>query len=255
MGTLGFDPSPLATAPTLEARHLSKEYRGKPAVRDLSFSVAPGEIMGLLGPNGAGKTTTFSMLVGSLAPDSGGIFLAGEDITSLPMHLRARQGMGYLPQESSVFRRMSVLENLLCILEARKTWKGSVNGDPQAEDILKRLGLAALKHRRAESLSGGERRRLELARALVIQPKFLLLDEPFVGIDPITVSEIQRILRELATAGLGLVLTDHHVRETLEVTDRAIILYDGAALLTGTARELLESEEARRLYLGEKFKM
>lgn len=236
----------------LESRNLRKKYK-RMVVDGVSISVKQGEIVGLLGPNGAGKTTTFYMTVGLVKPLDGNILIDGEDITDWPMYKRARKGVGYLPQEPSIFRRLTVEENLWAIAEmlplSRKEKKEKV------ELLLQDLGLVHLRKQLTVTLSGGEKRRCEIARALITNPKFLLLDEPFVGIDPITVSDIQGIIARLKEKGLGILITDHNVRETLEIIDRAYIIYEGRILLEGNARELLESPEARRVYLGERFKL
>jgi lipopolysaccharide export system ATP-binding protein len=237
----------------LSATGLSKSYGRKKVVNGVHLRVNPGEIVGLLGPNGAGKTTTFYMIVGLIRPDTGWVEMNGHRITDLPMYRRARMGIGYLSQEPSIFRHLTVEENVKAILEMlpyedhHKTQK--------LETVLMELGLTGLRNQRADTLSGGEKRRCEVARTLVTDPQFLLLDEPFVGIDPIAVADIQNIIANLRKKGLGILITDHNVRETLEITDRAAILYEGKILMEGNARELLNSSEARRVYLGEKFKM
>lgn len=236
---------------TLEARDLVKKYRKRKVVNGVSLKVRRGEIVGLLGPNGAGKTTTFYQIVGFIRPDGGSVFLGGSEITGLPMYKRARLGLGYLPQESSVFRKMTVADNLMCILETMKLSKAQRKEKQQR--LLRELGIEKLAHQKAYTLSGGERRRVEIARALVTDPGFLLLDEPFAGIDPIAVAEIQGIIRKLAERGLGVLITDHSVRETLAITDRAYIMYDGRVLISGSAEELASDPEARKIYLGERF--
>jgi lipopolysaccharide export system ATP-binding protein len=237
----------------LVAEALSRHFGKHRVVDGVSLSVGPGEVVGLLGPNGAGKTTTFYMIVGFLRADRGRILLGDRDITRYPMYRRARLGIGYLPQEPSVFRKLTVRQNILAILEvldlpARDRAK-------RLEELLAELELTPLADRKAYHLSGGERRRLEITRALAVEPKFLLLDEPFVGIDPIAVGEIQEIIQRLRRRGLGLLITDHSVRETLRTTDRAYILYEGKILLSGTARELAVDATARRIYLGEGFEL
>jgi len=222
-------------------------------VDGVSLSVGPGEVVGLLGPNGAGKTTTFYMIVGFLRADQGRILLGDRDITRIPMYRRARLGIGYLPQEPSVFRKLSVKQNILAILEVLPL--KAAERKQRLEELLAELDLTHLADRTAYHLSGGERRRLEITRALAAEPKFLLLDEPFVGIDPIAVGEIQEIIQRLRRRGLGLLITDHSVRETLRSTDRAYILYEGKILLSGTARELAVDATARRIYLGEGFEL
>ena len=237
----------------LESLNLKKSYKKRFVVDGVNIDVNQGEIVGLLGPNGAGKTTTFYMMVGLIKPLSGQILLDGNDITKEPMYQRARKGLGYLPQEPSIFRRLTVEENLKAIMELHGYTKSQ--RETNTAQLLEELGLEQLRKQQAMTLSGGEKRRCEIARALVTNPKFLLLDEPFVGIDPITVSDIQSIIARLKAKGLGILITDHNVRETLEIIDRAYIIYEGKILLEGNARELLENPEARRVYLGEKFKL
>jgi lipopolysaccharide export system ATP-binding protein len=237
----------------LVAENLERSYRGRRVVAGISLDVAEGEVVGLLGPNGAGKTTTFGILAGSVRPDAGRVLLEGEDVTGLPMHLRARCGLGYLPQESSVFRYLSVEENLTAVLEFRDLTDGERR--ERVEVLLREMGLEALRGAPAHVLSGGERRRLEIGRALASEPRVLLLDEPFAGIDPVKVGEIQSIVRRLAAQGIGIIVTDHNVRETLEVTDRAYIIHEGRILVAGDAPTLLADPEVRRHYLGEKFRM
>ncbi len=232
---------------------LVKTYSHRKIVDDVEIEINPGEIVGLLGPNGAGKTTTFYMIVGLLRPDKGRIFLEGRDITELPMYKRARQGIGYLSQEPSIFRRLSVRKNIEAILEITKLTQSEKK--EKLKSLLRELGVEHLAENKACLLSGGEKRRVEISRALVTTPQYILLDEPFVGIDPITTVEIQQIVARLKNNGLGVLITDHNVRETLEIIDRAYIMYEGRILLSGTAKELLESEKARKVYLGEKFKM
>jgi lipopolysaccharide export system ATP-binding protein len=222
-------------------------------VNGVTLQVGTGEVVGLLGPNGAGKTTTFYMIVGFLRPDSGTIRLGSRDITRIPMYRRARMGIGYLCQESSVFRKLTVRENILAILDGMDLGKGERQA--RLDELLSELDITHLADRKAFNLSGGERRRVEITRALVTDPQFLLLDEPFVGIDPIAVGEIQAIIKRLRARGLGILITDHSVRETLRTTDRAYILYEGKLLLSGTSRELAEDPEARRIYLGEEFEL
>jgi lipopolysaccharide export system ATP-binding protein len=237
----------------LAAENLERSFGRTKVVAGVSLSVGPGEVVGLLGPNGAGKTTTFYMIVGFLKADRGRILLGEREITRIPMYQRARLGIGYLPQEPSVFRKLTVRENLLAVLEmmplSRKERK------QRLEQLLAELDIAHLADRKGYHLSGGERRRLEITRALVTEPRFLLLDEPFVGIDPIAVAEIQGIIKRLRDRGLGLLITDHSVRETLRTTDRAYILYDGKILLAGTADELAQDPMARRIYLGQEFQL
>ena len=238
---------------SLLVRGLVKRYSNRRVVNDVEIEINEGEIVGLLGPNGAGKTTTFYMIVGLVRPDKGRIFLEGQDITELPMYRRARKGIGYLSQEPSIFRRLTVRENIWAILETTKLNQSEKR--EKLKNLLHKLGVEHLAENKACLLSGGEKRRVEISRALVTTPKYILLDEPFVGIDPITTVEIQQIVSQLKNEGLGVLVTDHNVRETLEIIDRAYIMYDGKILLSGTARELLESEEARKVYLGEKFRM
>lgn len=237
----------------LESSELRKKYKKRMVVDGVSIRVNQGEIVGLLGPNGAGKTTTFYMTVGLVKPFSGQVLVDGQEITDWPMFKRAKLGIGYLSQEPSIFRGLTVEENLWAIAEllplAKKEKKNKV------EMLLEELGLTKLSKQLSVTLSGGEKRRCEIARALVTDPKFLLLDEPFVGIDPITVADIQGIIGNLKKKGLGILITDHNVRETLEIIDRAYIIYEGKILLEGNSSELLESQEARRVYLGEKFKL
>ena len=222
-------------------------------VDGISIRVNQGEIVGLLGPNGAGKTTTFYMTVGLIKPLSGKVLMEQADITELPMYVRARKGIGYLSQEPSIFRRLSVEDNLWAIAELLPL--SDQEREERVERLLKELGLTQLRKQLTVTLSGGEKRRCEIARALMTNPKFLLLDEPFVGIDPITVSDIQGIIHRLSKKGLGILITDHNVRETLEIIDRAYIIFEGKILIEGSAKELLESPDARRVYLGEKFRM
>lgn len=237
----------------LVAEDLSRRFGKHRVVNGVSLSVEPGEVVGLLGPNGAGKTTTFYMIVGFLRADQGRILLGDRDITRLPMYRRARLGIGYLPQEPSVFRKLSVKQNILAVLEVLPLSGRERN--ERLEQLLAELDLTQLADRKAYHLSGGERRRLEITRALAAEPRFLLLDEPFVGIDPIAVGEIQEIIQRLRRRGLGILITDHSVRETLRSTDRAYILYEGKILLSGTARELAVDATARRIYLGEGFEL
>jgi lipopolysaccharide export system ATP-binding protein len=237
----------------LKVEGLCKTYRGRRVVDGVRLQVGRGEIVGLLGPNGAGKTTTFYMVVGLIPPEAGRIEFDHREITHLPMHLRARLGIGYLAQESSVFRRLTVRENILAILETMPLTRRERLR--RTEELLNELGLNALADSTADMLSGGERRRLEITRALVIQPTLLLLDEPFSGIDPIAVAECQEILRNLKRRGLGILLTDHNVRETLAVTDRSYLMADGQVLIEGEAQQLIQDARAREIYLGPKFAM
>lgn len=238
---------------SLLIRNLTKSYNQRKVVNDISLDIHQSEIVGLLGPNGAGKTTTFHMITGFIKPDTGKIFIAGDEITNLAVYIRARLGIGYLAQEPSIFRKLSVRDNIVSILEFLKTpiEKRAVIAD----SILKKLDVTHLAHHKGVSLSGGERRRVELARALVSNPKFLLLDEPFTGIDPIIRAQIQDIIIQLKNEGLGIFITDHNVRETLEITDRTYIMYDGQVLISGTPTELINNPLAREHYLGERFRI
>jgi lipopolysaccharide export system ATP-binding protein len=243
-----------AASSLLAARGLVKRYRRRTVVSDVSINVGAGEIVGLLGPNGAGKTTSFYMMVGLVKPDGGSIELDGADITRLPMHARARLGLGYLPQEASVFRKLSVADNILAILETREDLDR--DGRKQAlERLLAELHIGHVRDGLGLSLSGGERRRTEIARALAADPRFILLDEPFAGVDPIAVLDIQQIVRHLSSRGIGVLITDHNVRETLGICDRAYILNEGLVIADGAPEHVLENETVRRVYLGEKFKM
>lgn len=235
----------------LEAIGLEKSYRGKKVVDDVSISVKKGEIVGLLGPNGAGKTTTFSLILGLIPQDSGRIFLNGEEITHLSMYLRARKGLCLLPQEPSAFRRLSVADNLLAVKEVSRDYSSGGNGD--LDEVLREFGLENLAEAKAYTLSGGERRRLEIARALIMKPVFILLDEPFTGIDPLAIQNLQEIILSLKKKNIGLLVTDHSVRETLKITDRAYIINKGKLLMEGTPEELVSSELVRLNYLGEQF--
>ena len=237
----------------LTAVDLSKTFRGRKVVDNVSLNVAPGEVVGLLGPNGAGKTTTFHILVGLTRADSGRVMLNGHDLSDFPMYLRARHGLSYLPQEPSVFRKLSVEENILAVLETLPI-DGPARRE-RLEELLELMGLAYLRRQMADTLSGGERRRLEIARALVLSPAFILLDEPFSGIDPITVLDIQKIVRDLKDSGIGVLVTDHNVRETLRVTDRAYIIHNGRIFRSGTPAELGNDPEVRRIYLGDHFQL
>jgi lipopolysaccharide export system ATP-binding protein len=237
----------------LETRNLKKVYRGRAVVDDVSIHVSPGEIVGLRGPNGAGKTTTFYMVVGLTQPDEGTVFLGDQDITQLPMYLRAKRGISYLPQEPSVFRKMSVEENLRSIFETLELPQ-AVQED-RITQLIERFGLTKVRKSPAYALSGGERRRVEIARALVLDPSYILLDEPFAGIDPIAVIDIQRIVEHLKTMGIGVLITDHNVRETLKITDRAYIINNGEILRFGPPAELSADPQVRKIYLGEEFSL
>ena len=238
----------------LKVEGLNKFFRKKHAVKDVGFSMYQGEIVGLLGPNGAGKTTTFYMIVGFYKPNSGNIYLDGNRITTLPMYKRAHAGISYLPQEASVFRKLTVEQNIYAILETRKDLSKEQKME-RLEFLLEEFGIKANRKQQAYTLSGGERRRTEIARALAIEPKFLLLDEPFAGIDPIAVHDIKSIVRILADQGIGILITDHNVRDTLEITDRAYIIGSGEIVEQGSRDEILNSEVARKIYLGEEFRM
>ncbi|HTN44118.1 MAG TPA: LPS export ABC transporter ATP-binding protein [Nitrospiria bacterium] len=236
----------------LSAKHLEKSFRKRKVVKDISVEVKTGEVVGLLGPNGAGKTTVFYMIVGLIAADHGEIFLDDRNITHLPMYRRARQGIGYLPQEPSVFRKLTVEENLLAILE---TLDLSPSGrQERLHSLLKELNISHLSNSKAYALSGGERRRVEITRSLVTSPHFLLLDEPFAGIDPIAIIDIQKIIGQLKAKGIGILITDHNVQETLEITDRSYIISEGEILESGTSQDIANSSKAKAIYLGEKFR-
>ncbi|WP_018248147.1 LPS export ABC transporter ATP-binding protein [Orenia marismortui] len=236
----------------IKAENLVKTYNKKDVVKGVSFSVDKGEIVGILGPNGAGKTTTFYMVVGLVSPNGGNIKLEQDDITRLPMHQRARKGIGYLAQEASVFRKLTVEENIMAILEMidRKEDNKQI-----LESLLEEFDIEHIRKQKGYMLSGGERRRVEIARSLATDPDYILLDEPFAGVDPIAVSDIQNIVSHLKNRGLGVLITDHSVRETLEITDRAYIMHQGKILLSGTSEEIANSETAKKFYLGEKFQM
>ena len=237
----------------LAARALTKSYGRRLVVQQVDLEIRTGEVVGLLGPNGAGKTTTFYMMVGLTRPDSGQVLLGDADITALPMYLRARAGIGYLPQEASVFRKLTAEENVRAILETLGLAAGEQRS--QARRLLEELGILAMAKQPAYTLSGGERRRLEICRALATSPSFILLDEPFAGIDPLAVHEIQGIIGHLTERGIGILITDHNVRETLKITDRAYILREGEVFRSGTPSELASDEEVRRVYLGESFQL
>jgi len=237
----------------LQAVELSKTYRGRKVVDNVELEIGQGEVVGLLGPNGAGKTTTFYMVVGLARPDSGKVLLNGDEITDLPMYLRARSGISYLPQEPSVFRQLTCEENLLAVLETLPLTPEQQRD--RLEELLVQMGLETVRTSKAYMLSGGERRRLEIARSLTLQPSFVLLDEPFSGIDPLTVKDLQEIIRDLAKSGIGVLITDHNVRETLTVTDRAYILRGGKIFRKGRPEELSNDPEVRRVYLGDHFRL
>jgi lipopolysaccharide export system ATP-binding protein len=238
---------------TLRTENLTKSYGGRTVVRGVNVEVASGEVVGLLGPNGAGKTTTFYMTVGLTGPDSGRVILDGQDVTDDPMYVRARKGIGYLPQEPSIFRGLTVEQNLLAILETMGL--DAVERRLRLRALLAELNLTPLAQAPAHTLSGGERRRAEITRALVVSPKFMLLDEPFAGIDPIAVTDIQKIIFHLKDRGIGVLITDHNVRETLRITDRAYIVHDGVIFKSGTPASLAADEEVRRIYLGAEFRL
>ena len=242
-----------ARSSRLCTRNLVKIYRGRRVVRDVSIDIHPGEIVGLLGPNGAGKTTTFYMVVGLSRPDAGSVILGDEEITDLPMYLRAQRGIGYLPQEASIFRKLTVEENLLAIYEMLNI--PANERERRTRSLLEEFGLTHIARNRGYSLSGGERRRVEIARSLVIEPAYILLDEPFAGIDPIAVLDIQRIVSQLKQKGIGILITDHNVRETLKITDRAYIIKEGEIFRQGIPEALSSDQEVRRIYLGEEFNL
>ena len=240
-------------AAVLRTEELVKRFGRKEVVRHVTIELKKGEVVGLLGPNGAGKTTTFFIITGMIRPTSGEIYLDGERLTKLPMYRRARKGIGYLSQEASIFRRLTVEENLRIILETLPLSREE--GEAKLEVLLQELSIEHLRKRKGYTLSGGERRRTEISRALVTDPSFMLLDEPFAGIDPIAVEDIQRIVQDLKARGIGVLITDHNVHETLSITDRAYLLYEGEILISGSAESLAEDPEARALYLGEKFRL
>ena len=237
----------------LKANNLIKTYSGKSVVKDVSLNLKQGEIVGLLGPNGAGKTTSFYMIVGLIKPNSGSIFLDDKEITRFPMYKRAQNGIGYLAQESSVFRKMSVEDNIHSVLEMTNLSKEEQQN--KVESLLDEFGLKAIRKSRGDLLSGGERRRTEIARALATNPSFILLDEPFAGVDPLAVEDIQKIVRDLTKRNIGILITDHNVRETLDVIDRAYIIHDGMMLMEGAPTDIVGNEDVRRVYLGERFSL
>jgi lipopolysaccharide export system ATP-binding protein len=251
----GFEPGPrLVHSNTgLEASHLGKRYRGRPVLRDVSLTVQRGEAVGLLGPNGAGKTTSFYIITGLIRPDYGQVLLDGDDITAQPIYRRARLGIGYLPQEASIFRGLTVEGNIRAVLEV-------VEGDPSVrelmlDELLAEFSISHLRHTPSIALSGGERRRVEIARALASQPHFVLLDEPLAGIDPIAVAEIRDLIAHLKDRGIGVLITDHNVRDTLGIVDRAYILHDGSVLMEGAPQDIVDNVDVRRVYLGERFRL
>ncbi|MEG9490426.1 LPS export ABC transporter ATP-binding protein [Mannheimia indoligenes] len=238
----------------LYAEHLAKSYKQRQVVKDVSLNVKSGEIVGLLGPNGAGKTTTFYMVVGLVRHDHGTIRIDNEDISTLPMHDRAKQGIGYLPQEASIFRRLSVYDNLMSVLQVRKDINDKAR-KARAEELISEFHIEHIRNSLGQSLSGGERRRVEIARALAANPKFILLDEPFAGVDPISVIDIKKIIVNLKERGLGVLITDHNVRETLDVCERAYIVGSGEMIASGTPQQVLENPDVKRVYLGDQFKL
>jgi lipopolysaccharide export system ATP-binding protein len=238
---------------TLRAINLGKQYKGRRVLDGVSIEVSPGEVVGLLGPNGAGKTTTFHSIVGFVNPDQGRIEMEGQEITKMPMHSRARAGIGYLPQETSIFRKLTVEENIYSVLEIRDMTRSE--RQQCLDELIAELNLEGRAHQQADTLSGGETRRVEIARALACEPQYILLDEPFAGIDPRTVEDLQNIVSDLRKRGLGVLVTDHSVRETLAITDRAYIIIDGKILTFGSAEALINDEKVRQLYLGARFQM
>jgi lipopolysaccharide export system ATP-binding protein len=238
---------------TLEITELKKSYNGKFVVSDISLNINSGEVVGLLGPNGAGKTTTFYMILGLISPDAGIIYLDGENLSSSPMYKRARKGIGYLPQESSIFRKLKVEDNIKAVLEIIDTDKKTKK--EKLASIMKEFNLSSFSDRLGYQLSGGERRKVEIARAIAVDPVFILLDEPFAGIDPLAVNELKKTLRQLTDKGIGLIITDHNVRETLSITDRAYIINDGRILAHGSPDELISNDLVKRTYLGEEFRL
>jgi len=239
---------------TLRAENLAKSYKGRKVVSNASMEVNSGEIIGLLGPNGAGKTTSFYMIIGLVKADAGRVFIDDEDVSRAPMHVRARKGLGYLPQEASIFRKLSVRDNILAILETRKDLD-SQERDARAEQLMAEFHISHLRDTPGMSLSGGERRRAEIARALATDPAFILLDEPFAGVDPISVNDIKQIIRSLKERGIGILVTDHNVRETLDICEKAYIVSEGTILAAGTPKEILENQQVREVYLGEQFSL
>ena len=238
----------------LTAENLAKSYKSRKVISGVSLTVNSNEIVGLLGPNGAGKTTTFYMVVGLVRQDQGKIIIDGEDISLLPMHNRAQRGIGYLPQEASIFRRLTVYENLMAVLEIRKDLTTQQRRE-KADELIEEFNIGHIRDSLGQSLSGGERRRVEIARALAANPKFILLDEPFAGVDPISVSDIKKIITDLRNRGLGVLITDHNVRETLDVCERAYIVGEGKIIATGTPEQVMNDEHVKRIYLGEQFKL
>lgn len=239
---------------TLKATHLAKSYKSRQVVRNVSIEVSTGQIVGLLGPNGAGKTTTFYMIVGLVPLDKGEIFIDQTELTLQPMHVRARQGIGYLPQESSIFRKLTVYQNLMAILQTRKELS-SEQREQEADALLDEFNINHIRNSLGMSLSGGERRRVEIARALAADPEFILLDEPFAGVDPISVNDIKKIIQHLRERGIGVLITDHNVRETLDVCEKAYIVSHGELIASGSAEQVLNNQQVRDVYLGEQFRL
>ncbi|MGI2182834.1 LPS export ABC transporter ATP-binding protein [Shewanella oncorhynchi] len=239
---------------TLRAQNLAKSYKSRQVVKDVSLTVKTGQVVGLLGPNGAGKTTTFYMVVGLVKSDKGHIFIDDDDLTADPMHLRARKGIGYLPQEASIFRKLTVHDNIMAVLQTRKELKNEER-EEELEHLLEEFHITHIRDSQGMSLSGGERRRVEIARALAANPKFILLDEPFAGVDPISVIDIKKIIEQLKSRGLGVLITDHNVRETLDVCEHAYIVSHGNLIAEGTPAEILDNQQVRTVYLGEQFRL
>jgi len=239
---------------TLRAQNLAKSYKSRQVVKDVSLTVKTGQVVGLLGPNGAGKTTTFYMVVGLVKSDKGHIFIDDDDLTADPMHLRARKGIGYLPQEASIFRKLTVHDNIMAVLQTRKELKKEQR-EEELEHLLEEFHITHIRDSQGMSLSGGERRRVEIARALAANPKFILLDEPFAGVDPISVIDIKKIIEQLKSRGLGVLITDHNVRETLDVCEHAYIVSHGNLIAEGTPAEILDKQQVRAVYLGEQFRL
>lgn len=238
----------------LEAKHLAKSYKKRQVVKDVSLEVSSGEAVGLLGPNGAGKTTCFYMIVGMVSNDLGGIYIDGEDVTKDAMHARAQKGIGYLPQEASIFRKMSVEDNILAILETRKELSKAERFE-KMESLLEEFHVTHIRKNLGMALSGGERRRVEIARALAMNPKFVLLDEPFAGVDPISVGDIKEIIKHLQQSGIGVLITDHNVRETLDICDKAYIVGNGHIIASGDAESVINNEQVKKIYLGDNFRL
>jgi lipopolysaccharide export system ATP-binding protein len=238
----------------LRADNLAKSYKGRKVVSDISLEIQSGEIIGLLGPNGAGKTTSFYMITGLIKPDQGKITIDDEDLSRAPMHERARKGLGYLPQEASIFRKLTVKENILAILETREALS-EAQREEKAQSLMEEFNIAHIAETSGMSLSGGERRRTEIARALATDPSFMLLDEPFAGVDPISVNDIKQIIHDLSARGIGILVTDHNVRETLDICEKAYIVSEGSILASGTPKEILDNQQVREVYLGEQFRL